>query len=60
MVIACRLSIGTVRMGRVAVVSRSFEKLEELEELESDFDLDELGLAYAVVVTVLVDLAGGT
>jgi len=59
-VIACRLSIGAVRMGRVAVVSKSFEKLEELEELESDFDFDELGLAYTVVVTVLVVLAGGT
>lgn len=36
-------------MGRVAVVSRSFDQLEELEEeldvLESDFDFDELGLA---------------
>jgi hypothetical protein len=47
-------------MGRVAVVSRSFEKLEELEELEIDFNFDELGLAYTVVVTVLVVLAGGT
>lgn len=58
--ITCRLSIGTIRIGRVAVVLRSLEKLEELEELESDFDFDELGLAYAVVVTVLVVLAGGT
>jgi hypothetical protein len=47
-------------MGRVAVVSRSFEKLEELEELGIDFNFDELGLAYTVVVTVVVVLAGGT
>jgi len=47
-------------MGKVAVVSKSFEKLEELEELEDDFDVDELGLTYTVVVTVLVVLAGGT
>jgi len=51
-------------MGRVAVVSRSFDQLgeleEEVDELESDFDFDKLGLAYTVVVTVLVVLAGGT